>query len=73
MRWAQVPGERDVGDQRQWPDALQGLHRAWKVPDWLAAENYCFSSRRRRRPHIVRGYLGGPHVRYVLDENPTSS
>ncbi|MFC9853462.1 transposase [Streptomyces prasinus] len=27
---------------------------------------------RQGRPRIVRGYFGGPHVRYVLDENPMS-
>ncbi|MER7393986.1 hypothetical protein ABT381_00490 [Streptomyces sp. NPDC000151] len=27
---------------------------------------------RQRQPHIVRGYFGGPHVRYVLNENPMS-
>ncbi|NEC63838.1 IS630 family transposase [Streptomyces sp. SID9727] len=27
---------------------------------------------RQRQPHIVHGYFGGPHVRYVLDENPMS-
>ncbi|WP_425508420.1 hypothetical protein [Streptomyces roseirectus] len=24
---------------------------------------------RQRQPHIVRGYFGGPHVRYTLEEN----
>ncbi|MEU0634375.1 transposase [Streptomyces sp. NPDC005989] len=37
----------------------------------LAAETCRFFRRRRRRPHIVRNF-GGPHVRYVLDENPMS-
>ncbi|MER7855479.1 transposase, partial [Streptomyces bacillaris] len=35
----------------------------------LAAETHRFFRRRRRQPHIVRGYFGGPHARYVLDEN----
>jgi transposase len=34
----------------------------------LAAEIRRFFHRRQRRPHIVRGYSDGPHVRYVLDE-----
>ncbi|MDV9202612.1 IS630 family transposase, partial [Streptomyces sp. Wh19] len=38
----------------------------------LTAETRRFFHRRQRRPHIVRGYFGGPHVRYVLDENPLS-
>ncbi|MEU0740647.1 hypothetical protein [Streptomyces sp. NPDC006134] len=26
----------------------------------------------RTLPDIVRGHFGGPHVRYILDENPMS-
>ncbi len=33
----------------------------------LAAETRRFF---HRRPHIIRGYFGGPHVRYVIDEKP---
>lgn len=33
----------------------------------LAAETRRFFHRRQRQPHIVRGYFGGPHVRYVLE------
>ncbi|WP_240965618.1 IS630 family transposase [Streptomyces zingiberis] len=38
----------------------------------LATETRRFLRRRQRQPHTVRGYFGGPHVRYVLDENPMS-
>ncbi|MFE0705265.1 hypothetical protein [Streptomyces sp. NPDC058872] len=38
----------------------------------LAAETRKFFHRRQRQPHIVRGYFGGPHVSYVLDENAMS-
>ncbi|MER7694626.1 IS630 family transposase, partial [Streptomyces sp. NPDC097610] len=38
----------------------------------LAAETRRFFYRRQRQPHIVRGYLGGPHVRYTLEENHLS-
>ncbi|MCX4633355.1 IS630 family transposase [Streptomyces sp. NBC_01443] len=34
----------------------------------LAAETRRFFHRRQRQPHIERGYFGGRHVRYVLDE-----
>ncbi|MEU2113908.1 IS630 family transposase [Streptomyces sp. NPDC019507] len=33
----------------------------------LAAETRRFFHRRQRQPHIVRGYFGGPHVRYTLE------
>ncbi|MGW6396421.1 transposase [Streptomyces sp. NPDC055103] len=52
-------------------------HRARNQAE-LAAETRRFFRRRQRQrqrqrqPHIVRGYFGGPHVRYVLDENPMS-
>ncbi|MFD8396674.1 IS630 family transposase, partial [Streptomyces sp. NPDC059680] len=38
----------------------------------LAAETRRFLRKRQRQPHIVRGYFGGPHVRYTPDDNPTS-
>nr|WP_226599921.1 IS630 family transposase [Streptomyces violascens] len=38
----------------------------------LATETHRFFHRHQRQPHIVRGYFGGPHVRYILDENPIS-
>lgn len=38
----------------------------------LAAEIRRFFHRRQRRPHIVRGCFGGPHVRYTLEENHLS-
>ncbi|MFE9970522.1 hypothetical protein ACFYRD_07100 [Streptomyces hirsutus] len=41
-------------------------------PAELAAETRQFFRRRQCQPHIVRGYFGGPTVRYVLDENPMS-
>lgn len=33
----------------------------------LAAETRRFFYRRQRQPHIIRGYFGGPHVRYILE------
>ncbi len=36
----------------------------------LAAETRGFFRRRRRRPHIVRGYFGSPRIRYVLERTP---
>ncbi|WP_327305925.1 helix-turn-helix domain-containing protein [Streptomyces sp. NBC_01298] len=49
------------------------------VDDWWArwqaeldAETRRFFRRRLRRPHIVRGYFGGPHVRHTLDQSPLS-
>ncbi|WP_434098309.1 IS630 family transposase [Streptomyces mirabilis] len=39
----------------------------------LAVETLRFLYRHQRQPHIVRGYFGGPHVRYTLEENPLSS
>lgn len=50
--------------------SLPKQHRARDQGE-LAAETRSFF-RRRRQPHIIRGYFGGPHVRYVLDENPIS-
>ncbi|GHI99370.1 hypothetical protein TPA0906_12360 [Streptomyces olivaceus] len=49
--------------------SLPKQHRA-RDPAELAAETRRFFRRRQRQPHIVRGHFGGPHVRYVLDENP---
>nr|WP_218945950.1 IS630 family transposase [Streptomyces hawaiiensis] len=51
--------------------SLPKQHRARDQAE-LAAETRRFFRRRQRQPHIVRGYFGGPHVRYVLDENPMS-
>ncbi|WP_420711821.1 transposase [Streptomyces sp. NRRL F-5123] len=51
--------------------SLPKQHRARNQAE-LAAETRRFFHRRQRQPHIVRGYFGGPHVRYVLDENPMS-
>ncbi|MGW6392899.1 IS630 family transposase [Streptomyces sp. NPDC055103] len=51
--------------------SLPHTHRARNQAE-LAAETRRFFHRRQRQPHIVRGYFGGPHVRYVLDENPLS-
>ncbi|MFD5662084.1 hypothetical protein [Streptomyces hirsutus] len=41
-------------------------------PAELAAETRQVFRRRQCQPHIVRGYFGGPTVRYVLDENSMS-
>lgn len=38
----------------------------------LAAETRRFFRRRQRQPQIVRGYFGGPHVRYTLGKNHLS-
>ncbi|MCY0963128.1 IS630 family transposase [Streptomyces sp. H27-H5] len=51
--------------------SLPRTHRARNQAE-LAAETRRFFRRRQRQPHIVRGYFGGPHVRYVLDGNPLS-
>lgn len=51
--------------------SLPKQHRA-RDQAALAAETRRFLYRRQRQPHIVRGSFGGPHVRYVLDENPIS-
>ncbi|MFB7454768.1 IS630 family transposase [Streptomyces sp. NPDC056194] len=51
--------------------SLPKQHRARDQVE-LAAETHRFFRRRQRQPHIVRGYFGGPHVSYVLDENPMS-
>ncbi|MFY1676993.1 transposase [Streptomyces sp. WMMC905] len=48
--------------------SLPRQHRA-RNQDELAAETRRFFRRRQRQPDIVRGYCGGPHVRY---ENPMS-
>ncbi len=62
------------------PDELAGAdlkhslpkqHRALNQAE-LAAEARCFFRRHQRQPRIVRSYFSGPHVRYVLDENPMS-
>ncbi|MBV7697469.1 hypothetical protein KWI83_17970 [Streptomyces sp. TRM70350] len=39
----------------------------------LAAETRRFFHRRRRLPHVVRSYLGGPHVRYMHPRRVTGS
>ncbi len=51
--------------------SLPHTHRARNQAE-LAAETRRFFHGRQRQPHIVRGYSGGSHVRYVLDENPLS-
>ncbi|MFF3609916.1 transposase [Streptomyces sp. NPDC002463] len=48
--------------------SLPKQHRARDQAE-LAAETRRFFCRRQRQPHIVRGYFGGPHARYILDEN----
>ncbi|WP_241717658.1 transposase [Streptomyces sp. CNQ085] len=47
--------------------SLPHTHRA-RTQAELAAGTRRFFHRRQRRPRIVRGHLGGPHVRYILDE-----
>ncbi|MFD9022358.1 transposase [Streptomyces sp. NPDC059570] len=51
--------------------SLPRQHRAWNQAE-PAAETLRFFRRCQQQPHIVRGYFGGPHVRYALDENPMS-
>ncbi|WP_443741627.1 IS630 family transposase [Streptomyces murinus] len=51
--------------------SLPRQHRARDQAE-LAAETRCFFRKRQRQPHIVRGYFGGPTVRYVLGENSMS-
>ncbi|MGW5798190.1 IS630 family transposase [Streptomyces bacillaris] len=51
--------------------SLPKQHRARNQAE-LAAETRRFFRKRQRQPHIVRGYFGGPRVRYILDENPIS-
>ncbi|WP_406134452.1 IS630 family transposase [Streptomyces zaomyceticus] len=51
--------------------SLPHTHRARNQAE-LAAETRRFFHRRQRQPHIIRGYFGGPHVLYTLDENPMS-
>lgn len=48
--------------------SLAKQHRARNQAE-LPAETRRFFRKRQRQPHIVRGYFGGPHVRYGLDEN----
>ncbi|MYV48068.1 IS630 family transposase, partial [Streptomyces sp. SID2888] len=47
--------------------SLPHTHRARNQTE-LAAETRRFFHRRQRQPHIVRGYFGGRHVRYIIDE-----
>lgn len=47
--------------------SLPHAHRARNQRE-LAAGTRRFFHRRQRQPHIVRGYFGGRHVRYVIDE-----
>jgi GrpB-like predicted nucleotidyltransferase (UPF0157 family) len=55
-------------------DLKHSLPKQHRAPDQteLNPETRRFFRRRQRQPHIVRCYFGGPHVRYVLDENPLS-
>ncbi|MFF3535837.1 IS630 family transposase [Streptomyces sp. NPDC002466] len=47
--------------------SLPHTHRARNQAE-PATETRRFFHHRQRRPHIVRGYFGGPHLRYILDE-----
>ncbi|WP_455678439.1 IS630 family transposase [Streptomyces arboris] len=51
--------------------SLPHTHQARNQAE-LATETRRLFHRRQRQPHIVRGYYGTRHVRYVLDENPMS-
>ncbi|MGC5004783.1 transposase [Streptomyces sp. DT203] len=48
--------------------SLAKQHRARNQAE-LAAETRRFFRKRQRQTHVVRGYFGGPHVRYVLGED----
>ncbi|WP_234333447.1 IS630 family transposase [Streptomyces viridochromogenes] len=48
------------------------MHSRARDQAQLAAEARRFFHRRQRQPHIVRGYFGGPQVRYTLEWNPLS-
>jgi hypothetical protein len=48
------------------------MHSRARDQAQLAAETRRFLHRRQRQPHITRGYFGGPHVRYTLEQNPLS-
>ncbi|MGJ5803042.1 IS630 family transposase [Streptomyces europaeiscabiei] len=43
------------------------MHSRARDQAQLSAETRRFFHRRQRQPHIVRGYFGGPHVRYILE------
>lgn len=43
------------------------MHSRARDQAQLAAETRRFFHRRQRQPHIVRGYFGGPYVRYILE------
>lgn len=43
------------------------MHSRARDQAQLAADTRRFFHRRQRQPHIVRGYFGGPHVRYILE------
>ncbi|WP_417803769.1 IS630 family transposase [Streptomyces xiangluensis] len=43
------------------------MHSRARDQAQLAAGTRRFFHRRQRQPHIVRGYFGGPHVRYTLE------
>ncbi|WP_405763512.1 MULTISPECIES: transposase [unclassified Streptomyces] len=47
--------------------SLPHTHRARNQAE-LASETRRFFHRRQRHPHVVRGYFGGQHARYILDE-----
>ncbi len=43
------------------------MHSRARDQTQLAAETRRFFHRRQGQPHIVRGYFGGRHVRYILE------
>jgi transposase len=43
------------------------MHNRARDQAQLAAETRRFFYRRQRQPHIIRGYFGGPHLRYILE------
>ncbi|WP_455432243.1 IS630 family transposase [Streptomyces violascens] len=43
------------------------MHSRARDQAQLGAETRRFFHRRQRQPHIVRGYFGGPHARYVIE------
>jgi transposase len=43
------------------------MHSRARDQAQLATETRRFFHRRQCQPHMVRGYFGGPHVRYILE------
>ncbi|MDQ1006963.1 transposase [Streptomyces sp. V4I23] len=64
-RWGLSFQPRRTGHHR--PQRSLPMHSRARDPAQPAAETRRFFHRRQRQPHIIRGYFGGPHVRYILE------